>query len=80
MIFEPLPLCPFVLKFLNSPYKHLKIELKENEIESAVERLQSGQVIQAEREIAHPGITIGISNKKLSLQFSPAGFAAGELI
>ena len=54
--------------------------LEEDEVDPAVERLQAGQIVEAEREIARSGVAVGVSNEELPLDFPPARFAAGELI
>src|SRR5215471_18342130 len=58
----------------------LRSNLKENEIDPAVERLQAGQTVESEYQIERPGVAIGVSNEELPFDFPPGCFAVGELI
>src|SRR5262249_32539525 len=50
----------------------LLILLKENEIDSAVERLQASQVVEAENEITRSRVAVGVSNEELPFDLSPS--------
>ena len=56
------------------------IALKENEIDPAVERLQTSQVVEAEQEIARSRVAIGVPNEELPFDLLPSRLAVGELI
>src|SRR5262249_53569605 len=53
---------------------------KENEVDPAVESLQTGKVVEAENEIARSRVAVGVSNEELTFDLSPSRFTVCELI